>query len=362
MDDLSDRDVIAGSGSRPELFGLLFDRYATSMHGYLCRRVGRQAADELLGDLFLTAFERRTSFDPDRGEVRPWMYGIATNLVARERQRWSRNQQRRERIETAAEPVESEFDRVEDALDAQTALGRALGRVESLPDRDRDALVLFASEGLTYEAVAAALGIPVGTVRSRISRARGRLRELAVHDGEQLVDPSTFRKEKEILMTYIATDAQRSAWRGFATRMYPRLAYRDEKAALEYLSRVFGFVERREARVGAGTDDEPMLAWLEFGDGLVMIGRSNTEVHRIESPEVLGGTTTMINVDVDDIDEHHRRAVAEGADVTMALRDEWYGSRVYEATDLEGHRWHFDEPHERILARGGSVPLAPDGD
>ena len=138
--------------------------------------------------------------------------------------------------------------------------------------------------------------------------------------------------------------------------MYPRLAYRDELAALEYLTRVYGFTERREARMGAGTPDDHMLAWLEFGDGLVMIGHQNEDVHRIHSPLDTGQTTVMINVGVHDIDSHYAHALAEGADITMPLEDAFYGSRRYEATDLEGHRWHFDEPFESIRARGGAVP------
>ena len=87
-----------------------------------------------------------------------------------------------------------------------------------------------------------------------------------------------------------------------------------------------------------------------------MIGHSNEDIHRIVSPLDAGSASVMINVDVDDIDAHYAHAVAEGADITMELEDAWYGSRRYEATDLEGHRWHFDEPHDRIRARGGDVP------
>lgn len=78
-------------------------------------------------------------------------------------------------------------------------------------------------------------------------------------------------------------------------------------------------------------------------------------VQQIHSPRELGNTTAMINVGVHDIDAHYAHAVAEGADITMPIEDVFYGSRRYEATDLEGHRWHFDEPHAAIRARGGSV-------
>lgn len=64
----------------------------------------------------------------------------------------------------------------------------------------------------------------------------------------------------------------------------------------------------------------------------------------------------MINVEVYDIDSHYAHAVAKGADITMPIEEAYYGSRRYEATDLEGHRWHFDESFESIRARGGTVP------
>lgn len=141
-----------------------------------------------------------------------------------------------------------------------------------------------------------------------------------------------------------------------AYRTYPRLAYLDEAAALEYLTRVFGFRELREARMGSGSGDDPMLAWLVFGDGVVMIGRANHDIHRIYSPAEVGQSTVMINVEVDDIDTHYANAVAAGASVTMPLEDAFYGNRRYEATDVEGHRWHFSESFERIRARGGREP------
>ena len=59
---------------------------------------------------------------------------------------------------------------------------------------------------------------------------------------------------------------------------------------------------------------------------------------------------------VHDIDAHYAHAVAAGADITMEIQDAFYGERRYEATDLEGHRWHFGERHADIKARGGVVP------
>lgn len=121
--------------------------------------------------------------------------------------------------------------------------------------------------------------------------------------------------------------------------IYPRLAYRDEYAALEYLVRVFGFTEDREFRLESPAG---MLAWLRLGDGVVMIGRAEREIHRIYSPLDVGQATAMINVEVQDLEAHYRRAVAEGAEITIELED-FLNSRRYEASDLEGQRWHFSE-------------------
>jgi uncharacterized glyoxalase superfamily protein PhnB len=99
-----------------------------------------------------------------------------------------------------------------------------------------------------------------------------------------------------------------------------------------------------------------VLAWLRVGDGVVMIGKANADVHQIHSPSSLGNTTVQMMVYVHDIDAHYAHAVAEGANITMAVEDAFYGERRYEATDLDGHRWHFGERFDDIRARGGSVP------
>jgi PhnB protein len=122
--------------------------------------------------------------------------------------------------------------------------------------------------------------------------------------------------------------------------IYPRLAYRDEAAALEFLTRAFGLVERRESRI---EHPDGMLAWLELGDGVVMIGRAGEERHGLHSPLDAGASTAMVNAYVHDIDAHYRRASAEGARIVTPLEDMFWGDRRYEALDLEGHRWHFAE-------------------
>ena len=135
--------------------------------------------------------------------------------------------------------------------------------------------------------------------------------------------------------------------------IFPRLAYEDERAALDYLIRVFQFTEIREARTEF---EDHILAWLRIGNGVVMIGRANTDVHQIHSPRELQASTVQFMVHVHDVDAHYAHAIAEGADITMEINDAFYGERRYEASDLEGHRWHFAEPHADIAARGASRP------
>jgi uncharacterized glyoxalase superfamily protein PhnB len=86
-----------------------------------------------------------------------------------------------------------------------------------------------------------------------------------------------------------------------------------------------------------------MLAWLQIGDGVVMIGRAGEEHHGLLSPLEAAAPTAMVNVYVHDIDGHYRRAVSEGAQIVMPLEDMFWGDRRYEALDIEGHRWHFAE-------------------
>ena len=132
--------------------------------------------------------------------------------------------------------------------------------------------------------------------------------------------------------------------------IYPRLAYRDELAAVDYLTRVFQFVEEREARQ---EHDGKFLCWLRAGTGVVMLGHANPDIHMIHSPLEAGLTTVMIQVYVHDIDAHYTHAVDAGAEITMPIQDAFYGERRYEATDPEGHRWHFAERFDSIEARGG---------
>jgi uncharacterized glyoxalase superfamily protein PhnB len=163
-------------------------------------------------------------------------------------------------------------------------------------------------------------------------------------------DPWILRAGRDRLMSMIEQTPVEPGRAWHPPAIYPRLGYLDERAAIEFLVAAFGFVERREAR---REHEGNVLAWLEHGDGVVMVGRVQHDVHGIHSPREIGGATCMLNVTVNDVDAHFARAVAAGAVVTMEVNDAFFGERRYEALDLEGNRWHFGEPLDHARARRG---------
>jgi RNA polymerase sigma factor (sigma-70 family) len=172
---LDDAAVIRLSLAEPEYFEVLFKRHAPSIQRYVVRRLGADAADDIVSETFLLAFRQRAGYDTTRGDALPWLYGIATNLLGRHR----RNEIRlyKALARTGADPVTAPFtDQVDERVTATAASRRLASALAGLSAAYRDALLLVAWGGLSYEETATALGIPVGTVRSRISRARADLR------------------------------------------------------------------------------------------------------------------------------------------------------------------------------------------
>ncbi|MGW4060394.1 RNA polymerase sigma factor [Amycolatopsis sp. NPDC004747] len=170
-----DADVITASLAHPERFAAVFDRHAPHIHRYLARRLGGQVAEDLMGETFLIAFGGRARYDPAFPSARPWLYGIATNLVGQRRREEAREYRLRATLGPPAEQA-SHADRVAERVTAQAMNERLAAALAGLARGDRDVLLLIAWEGLSYEEVAAALGIPVGTVRSRLNRARRKVR------------------------------------------------------------------------------------------------------------------------------------------------------------------------------------------
>lgn len=184
----TDAEVIAASIGAPARFGTVYDRHAGALFRFLVRRVGRDTADPLLGDVFRIAFERRASFDPAYASARPWLYGIATNVLAKHRRAEARRLRATAELAARRSPAaarDDASDEIADALDAATLWPSVVDAIAALPDGERDALLLYVWEDQSYDEIATALDIPVGTVRSRLNRARARLRELDATRGEQ---------------------------------------------------------------------------------------------------------------------------------------------------------------------------------
>jgi RNA polymerase sigma factor (sigma-70 family) len=166
-----DGEVIRASIRQPDAFGAIFEAHYRTIDAYCVRRLGADGHD-VSAATFTEAFRVRARFDVDRPDARPWLYGIASNLLRHHRRR-ERNRWRAYARSTPAEPTTFDADARVDADRLAAPLGAAL---QAIPARDRDALLLFVWGDLSYEQIGESLGIPVGTVRSRLARARTRLR------------------------------------------------------------------------------------------------------------------------------------------------------------------------------------------
>ena len=150
-----------------ERFTEVHDRHFPAVYRYVAGRLGAQVAEDVAAETFLVAFDKRKTFDATRGDLRAWLFGIATNLVSRHRRKEARHYRALARIELPT-AVEGHENRVVVA----GQLGKALARLTS---GERDVLLLVALADLGYAEVAEALGISPGTVGSRLTRARKKL-------------------------------------------------------------------------------------------------------------------------------------------------------------------------------------------
>jgi RNA polymerase sigma factor (sigma-70 family) len=179
--DRPDSELIAGSRAEPSMFAGIFDRHHGELYRYLRSRVGAGLAADLAAETFVTAFARRGAYRPEGPDARPWLYGIAHNLLRNH----LRHEQRRLNAYArhGAEPLAdaaalAEFSLADARADAAAVRSRLAQILAEMRAGDRDALLLFAWADMSYAEVAQALGIPVGTVRSRLNRARRQLRAL----------------------------------------------------------------------------------------------------------------------------------------------------------------------------------------
>lgn len=159
-------------------FGELFERHCDLVYNFAFRRTGSwDAAEEAVATAFLEAWRQRDRIDLFQGSMRPWLLGVTNNIV---RRGW-RTRDRANRAWGRLAVVEHAPDhspRVVAQIDDHRRLLAVLRRVEELPEAQRDVLLLWAWEQLSYDEIAAVLGVPTGTVRSRLNRARSALSDL----------------------------------------------------------------------------------------------------------------------------------------------------------------------------------------
>jgi RNA polymerase sigma factor (sigma-70 family) len=170
-----DARLITESLRQPDQFAGLFRRHAPEITRYVTRRIGQDAADDVVAETFLAAFMGRDRYQADQLDARPWLYGIATNLIGRHRR--SEVRQLRAFARSGVDPVTEPFtDRVDSWVSADAAGRKLAAALARLSGGQRDALLLVAWGELTYAEAALALDVEIGTIRSRLNRARMALR------------------------------------------------------------------------------------------------------------------------------------------------------------------------------------------
>lgn len=178
--DPTDAEIIVRSLDQPARFATVFDRHYDAIHRYLWTRVGRRAED-VTSEVFKVAFQQRERYDPSFPSARPWLFGIAARLAKQQHRHEARNQELVDRI--GSNPADADPASPEERLHALAPSSPVADALMQLPARDREPLLLHVWDDLPYEEVARALDVPLGTVRSRIHRAREELRSRLTPEG-----------------------------------------------------------------------------------------------------------------------------------------------------------------------------------
>lgn len=164
-------------GGDEHAFGVIFDRHAHTIYNYCFRRTADwSAAEDLTSVVFLETWRRRAHVRVTSDSLLPWLYGVATNVLHNHRRSLRRHRDALARLRALPE-APGDTEEAATRLDAEREMRRVIDSIKTLSRRDQEVLALCVWEGLGYAEAAEALGVPVGTVRSRLSRARQRLRQ-----------------------------------------------------------------------------------------------------------------------------------------------------------------------------------------
>jgi RNA polymerase sigma-70 factor (ECF subfamily) len=169
--DESDAEIVRRSTNEDaKAFGELFWRHNGAVHGYLARRAGRDTADDLVAEVWLRAFRNRSNFDLGYLDARPWLYGIARNVL---HSHW---RQMNKALPLLPSACTDPWPDVDELLDQSAQRASLLSALDALSNEEREALLLVAWEQLSAAAIAQMLNVPASTIRNRLHRARGVMR------------------------------------------------------------------------------------------------------------------------------------------------------------------------------------------
>jgi len=167
-------------------FGDLFDRHAKRIYNYCFRRTADWSlAEDLTSTTFLIAWRGVGRESLQAESALPLLFGIATNALRNRRRSLRRGRDALARLPLPRIAEPDFADEVGDRIDDEAAMRDLLDLFSRLPRREPDVLALCDWSGLSYDEAATALGVPIGTVRSRLARGRTRLRELAGATGPE---------------------------------------------------------------------------------------------------------------------------------------------------------------------------------
>jgi RNA polymerase sigma factor (sigma-70 family) len=154
-------------------FAARYDQHHLAVYRYAAGRLGPETAEDVVAEAFTIAWARIANFDPQRGQFVSWLFGIVTNVIARHHRQETR--QWRAFAKVGVDGNDTFDDELANRLDADVRWPHVASVLAGMSSQDRDVLLLHVWQEMSYQQVADTLGIPVGTVRSRIARARGRL-------------------------------------------------------------------------------------------------------------------------------------------------------------------------------------------